>query len=57
MCMPPTAGDILWHGSPLASAELAKRLAIVHQDLGLINFMSVGENMAMGYGYPAAALA
>jgi len=46
------AGDILWHGSPLAGADLAKRLAIVHQDLGLINFMSVGENMAMGYGYP-----
>src|SRR4029078_2303693 len=45
-------GQILWHGSPITSAELARRIAIVHQDLGLINFMSVGENMAMGYGYP-----
>ena len=24
----------------------------MHQDLGLIELMSVGENMAMGYGYP-----
>jgi ribose transport system ATP-binding protein len=28
------------------------RIAFVHQDLGLIENMSVGENMAMGYGYP-----
>ena len=27
-------------------------VAFVHQDLGLIETMSVGENMAMGYGYP-----
>ena len=29
-----------------------KRISFVHQDLGLIETMSVGENMAMGYGYP-----
>jgi ribose transport system ATP-binding protein len=45
-------GDILWHGGPVSGAELARRIAVVHQDLGLIGFMSVGENMAMGYGYP-----
>lgn len=45
-------GDIRWHGAPIVPAALARRIAIVHQDLGLIDFMSVGENMAMGYGYP-----
>src|SRR3954447_15705457 len=42
------AGEILWHGGLTSGAELAGRIAVVHQDLGLINFMSVGENMAMG---------
>src|SRR5579871_6895754 len=37
-------------GSPLAEAR--RRLSFVHQDLGLIESMSVRENMAMGYGYP-----
>ena len=37
-------------GAPLAEAR--QRLSFVHQDLGLIESMSVGENMAMGYGYP-----
>ncbi|HVY57947.1 MAG TPA: sugar ABC transporter ATP-binding protein [Xanthobacteraceae bacterium] len=45
-------GEILWHNVPISNAETARRIAIVHQDLGLIDFMSVGENMAMGYGYP-----
>jgi ribose transport system ATP-binding protein len=45
-------GNICWHGVPMPPAEISKRIAIVHQDLGLIDFMSVGENMAMGYGYP-----
>jgi ribose transport system ATP-binding protein len=37
-------------GAPLTEAR--QRLSFVHQDLGLIESMSVGENMAMGYGYP-----
>ena len=49
---PADAGEILWHGAALEGADLARRIAVVHQDLGLIGFMSVGENMAMGYGYP-----
>lgn len=48
-------GDLLWHGQPISGADLSGRIAIVHQDLGLIDFMSVGENMAMGYGYPRRA--
>ena len=48
----PDGGEIFWHGQLLSPGEISKRIAIVHQDLGLIDFMSVGENMAMGYGYP-----
>jgi ribose transport system ATP-binding protein len=43
-------GVIVVGGMPLAAARM--RLSFVHQDLGLIETMSVGENMAMGYGYP-----
>jgi ribose transport system ATP-binding protein len=46
----PDAGAIEIGGAPLAEAR--QRLSFVHQDLGLIESMSVGENMAMGYGYP-----
>jgi ribose transport system ATP-binding protein len=47
----PDAGDIRLDGAPLARHG-DQRIAFVHQDLGLIETMSVGENMAMGYGYP-----
>jgi ribose transport system ATP-binding protein len=43
-------GDISIGGAPLAEAR--RRITFVHQDLGLIEPMSVRENMAMGYGYP-----
>jgi ribose transport system ATP-binding protein len=43
-------GEISIGGEPLAEAR--KRISFVHQDLGLIESMSVRENMAMGYGYP-----
>lgn len=49
---PPDGGEVLWYGRRIGIDHLAPRIAIVHQDLGLIDFMSVGENMAMGYGYP-----
>jgi ribose transport system ATP-binding protein len=45
------SGEILIGGTPRGGAG-DRRLAFVHQDLGLIETMSVGENMAMGYGYP-----
>jgi ribose transport system ATP-binding protein len=48
----PDGGDIRLAGSPVAEAATRRRLSFVHQDLGLIESMSVGENMAMGYGYP-----
>jgi ribose transport system ATP-binding protein len=49
---PTDGGEIFWKGQAISGAELAKRIAVVHQDHGLIDFMTVGENMAMGYGYP-----
>src|SRR3954447_11777540 len=39
---PADGGEILWHGCLTSGAELARRIAVLHQDLGLINFMSVG---------------
>lgn len=44
-------GDIAISGLPLAQCP-AGLISFVHQDLGLIETMSVGENMAMAYGYP-----
>ncbi len=45
-------GEILLGGEALTEAMLGTRISFVHQDLGLIDSMSVGENMAMAYGYP-----
>jgi ribose transport system ATP-binding protein len=45
------SGTLLIDGEPVAPRG-DHRIAFVHQDLGLIETMSVGENMAMGYGYP-----
>ena len=45
-------GSIRIGGAPLEAAGSRERISFVHQDLGLIETMSVGENMAMGYGYP-----
>jgi len=49
---PADAGKITLRGVPLTEAMLGTRLSFVHQDLGLIEAMSVAENMAMAYGYP-----
>src|SRR4051812_27551513 len=48
---PSDGGSIEVEGQPLDEGS-RRNIAFVHQDLGLIESMSVGENMAMGYGYP-----
>lgn len=48
------AGSILINGKQLDQCPPGL-VSFVHQDLGLIETMSVGENMAMGYGYPMRA--
>ncbi len=52
---PADGGEIRVAGAPLDGSN-KRRISFVHQDLGLIESMSVGENMAMGYGYPRRGL-
>jgi ribose transport system ATP-binding protein len=49
------AGSIELEGAPLRAGDPLARISFVHQDLGLIETMTVGENMAMSYGYPRHA--
>ena len=46
------AGTVTLSGIELGASGFRQRISFVHQDLGLIETMTVGENMAMGYGYP-----
>ena len=48
------AGTVQLGGLPLEQVG-QRRISFVHQDLALITGMSVGENMAMGFGYPRRA--
>ncbi len=50
----PDAGRILVRGAPyhhLRARKGAKYVAFIHQDLGLIDWMTVAENIALGVGY------
>ena len=44
------AGSILYRGTPHDAAR--SRVAFIHQDLGLIEWMTVAENVALALGYP-----
>ncbi|MDQ0394411.1 sugar ABC transporter ATP-binding protein [Labrys monachus] len=46
------AGTMLFGGETVSAAAKAGRIAFIHQDLGLIPWMTVAENMMMGTGYP-----
>ena len=48
----PDDGRIEFGDGEQDPGAFRRRISFVHQDLGLIETMSVGENMAMGYGYP-----
>lgn len=45
-------GSIRCDGRDVLSADGRDGLAFIHQDLGLIEWMTVAENMAVGYGFP-----
>lgn len=50
-------GDILFRGKPIDSAAALHKgndrpVAFIHQDLGLVEWMTVAENMAMVMGFP-----
>lgn len=48
---PPTAGDVRVQGHPLGAPEALRSMAFIHQDLGLVEAMSVAENVALGTSY------
>lgn len=47
----PTVGDVKVMGRPLGSPEADAAMAFIHQDLGLVEAMSVAENVALATGY------
>jgi ribose transport system ATP-binding protein len=48
---PPDAGHMRRNGQPYDPRKDAS-IAFIHQDLGLIDWMTVAENMAMAQGFP-----
>jgi ribose transport system ATP-binding protein len=44
-------GRILYRGHPIEDPAATDRIAFIHQDLGLIEWMTVAENMALAYGF------
>ena len=48
----PDEGEILFRGRPIHSYEVDKLpIGFIHQDLGLFDWMTVAENIAIGRGY------
>ncbi len=51
----PDSGRILLRGAPYAHPQAKAagraRVAFIHQDLGLVDWMTVAENVALGVGY------
>lgn len=50
-------GEILFRGQPVDSAAALRKgneqpIAFIHQDLGLVEWMTVAENMALVMGFP-----
>lgn len=52
----PDSGRMLFDGQPESAWRsrdpLRQPLAFIHQDLGLVEWMTVAENVALGMGYP-----
>lgn len=51
----PDAGAILWRGRQVAGGLRHLPIAFIHQDLGLIEWMTVAENVCLTLGYPRRA--
>ncbi|MFJ3964563.1 sugar ABC transporter ATP-binding protein [Streptomyces sp. NPDC090036] len=45
-------GEVTVAGHPLGSHAAARSMSFIHQDLGLVPWMTVAENIALGTGYP-----
>jgi len=48
----PDAGEMYMDGAPHDPRTKGNSIAFIHQDLGLIEWMTVAENIAMAQGYP-----
>lgn len=49
----PDAGEILFKGQPIQPGEIdTLPIGFIHQDLGLFDWMTVAENIALVRGYP-----
>jgi ribose transport system ATP-binding protein len=46
------AGDIVFDGKPSRPGADALPIAFIHQDLGLVEWMTIAENVAIQTGYP-----
>ncbi|MEV4578350.1 sugar ABC transporter ATP-binding protein [Nonomuraea jabiensis] len=44
-------GEVVVAGRPLGSPAASAGMAFIHQDLGLVEWMTVAENIALGTGY------
>ncbi|MFJ8534034.1 sugar ABC transporter ATP-binding protein [Streptomyces sp. NPDC093591] len=49
------AGQITVAGQPLGSHAASGSMSFIHQDLGLVEWMTVAENIALSTGYPRRA--
>jgi ribose transport system ATP-binding protein len=45
-------GDVMWRGKPAHPAQDRLPIVFIHQDLGLVEEMTVAENIALVAGYP-----
>ena len=46
------AGQIIFNGQPATPGADALPIAFIHQDLGLVEWMTIAENVAIQTGYP-----
>ncbi|MEJ8672787.1 sugar ABC transporter ATP-binding protein [Streptomyces sp. MS1.AVA.1] len=49
------AGRVTVDGLPLGSHDASRAMSFIHQDLGLVEWMTVAENIALSTGYPRRA--
>ena len=45
-------GEVTVAGHPLGTEAASRSMSFIHQDLGLVEWMTVAENIALGTGYP-----
>lgn len=45
-------GEVTVAGHPLGTDAASRSMSFIHQDLGLVEWMTVGENIALVTGYP-----